>query len=46
MCAKKLTNKPETTSSKDFYVEFSNAKIEKFKLNLKGPPTSRSNKEG
>ena len=27
----KLTNKPETKSSKDFHVEFSNAKIEKFK---------------
>ena len=37
----KLTNKPETKSSKDFHVEFSNAKIEKFELNLKGPQTSR-----
>jgi len=31
MHPEKLTNKPETKSSKDFHVEFSNAKIEKFK---------------
>lgn len=31
MYAKKLTSKPETKSSKDFHVEFSNVKIEKFK---------------
>jgi len=31
MYPEKLTNKPETKSSKDFHVEFFNAKIEKFK---------------
>ena len=31
MCPEKLTNKLETKSSEDFHVEFSNAKIEKFK---------------
>jgi len=46
MYPEKLTNKLETKSSEDFHVEFSNAKIEKFELNLKGPQTSRSNKEG
>ena len=30
MHPEKLTNKPEIKSSKDFHVEFSNAKIEKF----------------
>ena len=31
MYPEKLTNKLETKSSKDFHVEFSNAKIDKFK---------------
>ena len=34
-----INGKLETKSSKDFHVEFSNAKIEKFELNLKGPQT-------